>query len=224
MYTSEDNFLNTGGDTAIPEPSLRRLPLYHYYLKNFNAPESSNVSCTQIAGALNLVPIQVRKDLAYTGIIGKPKTGYVKGELMAAIEAFLGWNNRSDAILFGAGHLGLALLSYPGFKEYGLNIVAGIDVDPDKAGYEINGKKILPYSKAESLIRRLHIKIGIIAVPAAKAQVTADLMVVAGVRAIWNFAPEKVIVPDTVIVQHENLASSLAVLSKKLDLVSKNAK
>jgi len=102
--------------------------------------------------------------------------------------------------------------------------VAGIDVDPDKAGYEINGKKILPYSKAESLIRRLHIKIGIIAVPAAKAQVTADLMVAAGVRAIWNFAPEKVIVPDTVIVQHENLASSLAVLSKKLDLVSKNAK
>jgi len=224
MTTSEYNFLNTGDDTAIPEPSLRRLPLYHYYLKNLGAPENSNVSCTQIAGALNLVTIQVRKDLAYTGIIGKPKTGYVKGELMDAIEEFLGWNNRSDAILFGAGHLGLALLSYPGFKEYGLNIVAGIDIDPNKAGYEINGKKILPYSKAESLIRRLHIKIGIIAVPAAKAQGTAELMVAAGVRAIWNFAPEKVIVPDTVIVQHENLASSLAVLSKKLDLVSKNAK
>lgn len=211
-------------DIVIPEPSLRRLPLYHHYLKSLNLPADANISTTQIAGALNLVPIQVRKDLAYTGIIGRPKTGYNLGELMLAIEEFLGWNNRSDALLFGAGHLGLALLSYNGFNAYGLNIVAGIDADPDKAGWEINGKKILPFSKAESLIRRLHIKIGIIAVPSSRAQEVADFMVESGIRAIWNFAPEKIAVPPHVIVQHENLASSLAVLSKKVNLVMQTFK
>ncbi len=202
----------------IPEPTLRRLPLYLAYLKQQDHGEDNNISCTNIAQALNLIPIQVRKDLAYTGIVGRPKTGYNAAKLRTSIENFLGWDNRSDALLFGAGHLGLALLSYAGFSDYGINIVAAVDSDPAKAGQTINGKKIIPLHKAASLITRLHIHIGILAVPAQAAQETADMIVKAGIRAIWNFAPVKVTVPPDVILQHENLASSLAVLSKKLAL------
>jgi redox-sensing transcriptional repressor len=206
--------------SAVPDPTLRRLPVYHHYLKNLSAADGDSISCTQIAEYLGLVPIQVRKDLAYTGIVGRPKTGYIVGELKAAIEKFLGWENQSDALLFGAGHLGMALLSYDGFRSYGLNILAAVDDDQSKQQTTVNGKKIIPLHKAEGLIKRLHIKIGIIAVPAAQAQDVADLMSQSGIRAIWNFAPVKVRAPQGIIVQHENLASSLAVLSKKLALAS----
>lgn len=209
-----------GGEerAPIPEPTLRRLPVYHNYLKNLDSSKTHAISCTQIAQDLHLTPIQVRKDLACTGIVGKPKTGYDTQALRLAIEDFLGWNNPNDALLFGAGHLGLALLSYDGFASYGLDIVAAVDADPAKQGAGPRDKKILPLEKAAGLIRRMHIKIAIIAVPEAAAQSIADLCVSCGIKAIWNFAPAKITVPADVTVQHENLASSLAVLSKKLSL------
>lgn len=200
----------------IPEPTLRRLPVYHNYLKNPNVAEQATISTTQIALDLHLTPIQVRKDLAFTGIVGKPKTGYETESLRLAIEDFLGWNNPNEALLFGAGRLGQALLSYEGFASYGLDIVAAVDPDRARHGEAANGKKILPLEKAAGLLRRLHIKLAIIAVPEAAAQATADLCVSCGVEAIWNFAPLKIKVPQGVIVQHENLASSLAVLSKRI--------
>jgi redox-sensing transcriptional repressor len=200
----------------IPEPTLRRLPLYHNYLKKLDGSRFPSISCTKIAEDLKLTPIQVRKDLAFTGIVGKPKTGYEVAALCSAIESFLGWNNTKEAMLFGAGHLGLALLSYAGFANYGLEIVAALDPDPAKQGPGPRNKEILPLKKGADLIRRMHIKIAIIAVPEAEAQATADLSVSCGIKAIWNFAPVKIAVPAGVIVQHENLASSLAVLSKKL--------
>lgn len=201
----------------IPEPTLRRLPVYHNYLKKLDGSGLRSISCTKIAEDLHLTPIQVRKDLAYTGIVGKPKTGYEVSTLCSAIEAFLGWNNTKEAMLFGAGHLGLALLSYAGFANYGLEIIAALDPDPAKQGPGPRNKEILPLQKGADLIRRMHIKLAILAVPEAAAQATADLCVACGIKAIWNFAPVKIAVPADVIVQHENLASSLAVLSKKLN-------
>jgi redox-sensing transcriptional repressor len=205
------------GDSApIPEPTLRRLPVYHQYLKNLGPTKYSAISCTQIAQDLRLTPIQVRKDLACTGIVGKPKTGYDVGALLGSIEDFLGWNNPNEALLFGAGHLGMALLMYEGFRNYGLDIVAAVDPDHQKQGSAPNDKKILPLEKAAGLIRRMHLKLAVLAVPEAAAQKTADLCAACGIKAIWNFAPVKISVPPDVIVQHENLASSLAVLSKKI--------
>ncbi len=125
----------------------------------------------------------------------------------------------------GVGNLGSALLGYQGFREYGLNIVAAFDVDDEKkVGTEVSGKKVLHAGKnCPKLIRRMSIKIGILTVPASSAQQQADAMVKAGIHAIWNFSPVKINVPPGIIVQHENLASSLVVLSKKLAL-SLNAK
>ncbi|HEY3276058.1 MAG TPA: redox-sensing transcriptional repressor Rex [Syntrophorhabdaceae bacterium] len=207
---------------AIPEPTLRRLPIYYQYLKRMHDERRADyISCTQIGNDLNILPIQVRKDLQVADAVGKPKLGYSVTELIGTIEDFLGWNNTTDAYLVGVGNLGSALLGYPGFRDYGLNIIAAFDTDPAKIGSEIGGKKVFDVVKLPGMIRRMSIKIGILTVPAAFAQEQADVMVKAGIHAIWNFSPVKVSVPPDVIVQHENLASSLGVLSKKLALAIK---
>ena len=203
-------------EKAIPEPTMRRLPLYQSYLKlQFDAGVKL-VSCTQIAENFKLTPIQVRKDLAFTGIVGKPKVGYEVGGLLKSVEECLGWNNSTEAFLIGAGSLGEALLKYRGFDKYGLDIVAAFDIDSQKIGREIGGKKIFDFSKFSNLAARMQIKIGILAVPETEAQRIADLMIKSGIRAIWNFAPIRVAVPESVIIQNENLSASFVVLSKKL--------
>lgn len=200
------------------EPTLRRLPIYLQYLKKFENRDINFISCSQIANELELNPIQVRKDIESTGVTGKPKVGYDMKELISNIEKFLCCHIKNEAVLVGAGHLGYALLGYHGFKEFGLDIVAAFDVSPDKVGKFINTKSVFNINKLEEIIKRMNIEIGILTVPSQYAQEIADRMVNAGIKAIWNFAPVKITVKDDVIVQHENLASSLAVLSKKIDL------
>jgi redox-sensing transcriptional repressor len=211
-----------GSVKAIPEPTLRRLPVYYQYLKKMQSEKKLDyISCTQIGNDLSIQPIQVRKDLEITDAVGKPKLGYNVRDLISAIEEFLGWNNTTEAYLVGVGNLGSALLDYQGFKDYGLNIVAGFDVDEKKVGTEIGGKKVLHVKKLSDMIRRMKIKIGILSVPAGHAQELADVMVKAGIAALWNFSPVKLNVPSGVVLQHENLAASLVVLSKKLSMMLK---
>lgn len=203
----------------IPEPTLRRLPLYYQYLKKVRDEKKKDfISCTQIGNDLSILPIQVRKDLGVAEAVGKPKLGYSVEELISTIEDFLGWNNTKDAYLVGVGHLGTALLGFERFKEYGLNIIAAFDIDKEKIGKTIHGVKVFHLGKLPNMVKRMGIKIGILTVPAAPAQDLTNEMVNAGIRAIWNFSPVKVHVPSDIIVQHENLASSLVVLAKKLTL------
>jgi redox-sensing transcriptional repressor len=204
---------------AIPEPTLRRLPLYYQYLKKVRDEKKGEyISCTQIGNDLSVLPIQVRKDLGVTDAVGKPKLGYSIDELIAIIEEFLGWNNTKDAYLVGVGHLGTALLGFERFKEYGLNIIAAFDIDKEKIGQTIHGVKVFHIGKLDNMVKRMGIKIGILTVPSTPAQDLTNEMVHAGIEAVWNFSPVKVSVPAGIIVQHENLASSLVVLSKKLTL------
>jgi redox-sensing transcriptional repressor len=201
---------------TAPLPSVRRLPNYLRLLYELQARGRDVVSCTHIADELGVISVQVRKDLAITGIVGKPKVGYQIPDLIAAIENFLGWNNTKDAFLIGAGSLGAALLGYEGFKEFNLNILAGFDVDPKKVGTQIHGKDIFPIKKLADLAKRMHVLVGIITVPAAEAQDVADVLVTAGMRAIWNYTSVKLRVPENVIVEDVKLAASLAVLSSRL--------
>jgi redox-sensing transcriptional repressor len=201
---------------AAPLPSVRRLPAYLRFLNTLKARGREVVSCTHISEELGLVSIQVRKDLAVTGIVGKPKVGYGVTELIDAIEDFLGWNNTSDAFLVGAGSLGSALLGYEGFKEFGLNLVAGFDVDPAKIGTQIHGREIFALEKLHDLAFRMHVLIGVLAVPASVAQDTANYLILSGLRALWNYTPVKLDVPESVIVEDVKLSSSLAVLSSRL--------
>jgi redox-sensing transcriptional repressor len=201
---------------AIPQASLRRLPLYHHYLMDLEARGILRVSTSHIGRELNLVPVQVRKDLQYTGIIGKPKTGYSVPELIQTIESFLGWNKVNEAFLVGAGNLGTALLGHERFSRFGLSIVAAFDSDISKVGTWIHDKAVLPLDKLPDLAHRMGIHLGIITAPAEVAQSVADLMVMSGIQAIWNFAPVRLRVPERIFVHNEDLYSSLASLSWKL--------
>lgn len=193
--------------------SVKRMPSYLHLLRQLQESGRDIVSSNYIAEKLKLEPIQVRKDLAITGIVGKPKVGYHVPSLVQAIERFLGWNNSTDAFLVGAGNLGSALLGYPGFAKHGLNIVAAFDSDLDKTGTTVNGKEIMPLAKMPGLAKRMSVHMGIIAVPAEAAQSVADMMISAGINAIWNFAPISLDVPANVAVQNEDLSAGLAVLS-----------
>jgi len=192
------------------------LPQYHHYLSELKDKGISRISCSLIGSDLNLVPVQVRKDLQYTGIVGKPKTGYSVPELIQAIETFLGWNNVNEAFLVGAGNLGTALLGHERFSNFGLSIVAAFDADPRKVGEWIHGKAVLPLEKLADLAQRMSIHLGIITAPAQFAQDIADEMVKGGIQAIWNFAPVRLKLPANIIVHNEDLYSSLASLSWKL--------
>jgi len=201
---------------SVSQATLRRLPKYLHLLRNLKRRGRDAVSCSFIAERLSFDPTQVRKDLAVTGVIGKPKVGHETGELIDAIEQFLGWNNVTEGFLVGVGNLGAALLGYDRFNHYGLKIVAAFDKDPAKVGKSIGDYEVLPLEKLPDLARRMNILMGIITVPAEAAQSVADLMVAGGIRAIWNFAPVNLQAPEPVIVQDEELYATLAILSRHL--------
>lgn len=201
---------------SYPVNSIRRMPAYLRLARAMGARGEHLVSSSHIAAQLGLDPIQVRKDIQLTGMIGRPKLGYAIGELAAAIEKFLGWNNTSLAFLAGAGSLGSAILGYDGFGNNGLDIAVAFDRDPARIGRSVHGKDVLHVDKLAGLAQRMHPHVGIITVPAAAAQEVADLMYYGGIRAIWNFAPVMLTMPDSVVVENVHLSSSLAVLTARM--------
>lgn len=197
---------------------LKRLPVYLNYLKNL--PEDSpNVSATAMARALELGDVQVRKDLAKIST-GRRRTGRNRHQLMQDIEEYLNFAEETGTIVVGAGKLGRALLDYAGFEEAGFNVMAGFDIEPSIDISE-GGKPIYPVSRLEHFCKHYDVHIGVIAVPAESAQRVCDSLVSCGVRAIWNFAPIHLQVPDYVIVQSENLAVSLT--SLRVQMKNQNA-
>jgi redox-sensing transcriptional repressor len=208
--------MNTEMPRTVSEPTLKRLPLYHRFLKQLLQRKQEAVSCTDIGEELKLDPTQVRKDLEAAGISGRPRIGYATAAVLDGIELFLGWKQVSEAFLVGAGSMGSALLGYRKFEECGLKIVAAFDSDPAKIGRKIHGKHVLALEKVAGLAQRMHVLIGIITVPAEQAQAVAELLVAGGVRGIWNFAPLRLRVPAHIIVHNEDLYCSLASLSQKL--------
>jgi redox-sensing transcriptional repressor len=207
-----------------PLPSIKRLPIYLNMLRLMQVKGRPVVSCTHIADDLHLDPTQVRKDLAITGIIGRPKVGYQVPELIQSIEAFLGWKKANEAFLVGVGNLGSALLGYEGFAHLGLKIIAAFDSHPEKAGKTIHGREVFPLEQLPSLASRMHVHIGVLTVPASAAQSAADVLIGSGIRAIWNFTATRLDAPPDTIVENVELASSLAVLSSKLEATMKNKK
>jgi len=208
--------MNPETPKTVPEPTLKRLPLYHRCLKELRDAGREFVSCTDIGAELKLEPTQVRKDLEAAAIAGRPRIGYPIAAVIDGLEDFLGWKKINEAFLVGAGSMGSALLGYHKFEECGLKIVAAFDREPGKVGRKIHGKHVLPLEKLEDLAQRMHVLMGIITVPAPEAQAVADRMVEGGIRAIWNFAPIRLRLPDRIIVHNEDLYCSLASLSKKL--------
>ncbi|MDR3192845.1 MAG: redox-sensing transcriptional repressor Rex [Treponema sp.] len=193
-------------------PSVRRLPSYLLTIRQLQSEGCEYISGTYIAQELNLEPIQVRKDLSITGIIGKPKKGYPVDSLIGAIEHFLGWDETQDAVLVGVGNLGTALLGYEEFRLHRLNIVAAFDTNPRKIGSRIHGVPVLSVDTLDIQIGGFGVKTAILTVPSPFAQETADRLVKAGIEAIWNFTNTKLKAPEHVVVQKEDLSSGYAML------------
>ncbi len=207
----------------ISKSVLKRLPAYLNYLKGMPESAPPNISATALANALGMGEVQVRKDLAMVSDGGRPKVGYLRASLVDDIEQFLGYDNTTDAVLIGPGKLGRALLAYNGFSDYGLNILAAFDARP-KADKTEDGTPIYPISKLASFCRSHKVLMAIITVPAAAAQEVADQLIEGGIKAIWNFAPAHLDVPNGILVQYENMATSLAVLSVHLQAQIKEGK
>lgn len=200
---------------GISKETLKRLPGYLNYLKELQKQGVENVSSTAIADRFRFNAVQVRKDLASVGESGRPKTGFSVNSLVKDISEFLGYNNVNEAIIAGIGNLGKALISYDGFKDYGLEIIAGFDMNPDPK-LKVHGKRVYDIEKLPEIVKRFNVMIGIITVPKESAQTVCDLMIKSGILGIWNFSPSNLIVPDNVALMNMDMASSLAVLSQRL--------
>ena len=207
----------------ISKSVLKRLPSYVAYLRTLSDSASPYISATALANALGMGEVQVRKDLAMVSDGGRPKIGYLRESLIEDIEQFLGYDNTTDAVLIGAGKLGQALLGYNGFDAYGLNILAAFDAKPTADATE-DGKPIYPMEQLESFCRANKVLMGIITVPTVYAQEVCDQLIACGIKAVWNFAPTHLEVPGNILVQNENMATSLAVLSMHLQAQIKESK
>lgn len=193
--------------------TLERMPLYLKYLRSIPDGISLYISSGAIASAVGLGEVLVRKDLAQTECVGRPKIGYVRTELIAAIEKLLLCDREKGAIVVGAGALGKALLDYSGFARYGIKIVAAYDNDPEKIGQSIGGKPVYGIDELTSVSE----KFAVICVPASAAQEVADRLIRAGVKGIMNFAPVQLKIVDGVKVVNVDVAANLAVMAAALN-------
>jgi redox-sensing transcriptional repressor len=203
--------------SQAPEPTLKRLPGYLYFLEQVKEEGVINISAPTIGKELDLDPTQVVKDLAVTGVKGKPRVGYNTYELIHALEEFLGFNKINEAFLVGAGNLGSALMAYQEHQSLGLKILAAFDVDKAKIGQTIGGIHILEYNKLFHLSGRLNVKIGILTTPNHVAQEVAEDLVNCGIKAIWNFTSAKLSLPEEIIIQNTSMSSYAAVLLRRLN-------
>lgn len=202
----------------VPKPTLQRLPAYLHLLRKLKLAGNSTVSCNYLAEELKMNPVSVRKDIAAVSSSGgRPKIGYDLETLILDVERYLGYTGLHRTVLVGVGHLGSALLAYPGFSAYGIEIETAFDSDERLIGTTVAGKPVYSSTEISSVCRERNIKIGIITVPSASAQETCNALVAGGVRGVWCFAPVHLDVPDNVLVQREDMAVPLAMLSKHID-------
>ena len=200
---------------SIPKATLGRIPTYVQYLRELPDESDLNISATKIARGLSLGEVQVRKDLAMISGSGKPRIGYERSALIRDLERHLGSQSLTNAVLVGVGKLGRALLDFGSFEEFGVRIVAGFDCN--ESIFKISkDKSILPIKDIESFCADNDVRIGIITVGQGSAQEVFDKLVACGIKAIWNFAPCSLNVPDGVILKQENLALSLAHLNSQI--------
>ena len=201
----------------VPEPTLRRLPWYLAFVKLMKGKGETFISSTQIAKEINVDPSQVAKDLSFVNISGKTRVGYDINALVDVLEDFLGFTSQHKAFLFGVGSLGASLLHDTGLSQYGLVIVAGFDVREDLDGSMINGIPVFHMDDFPAKQKEYGATIGVITVPVEKAQEVTDRIIEGGIKALWNFTPFRIRVPEHIVVQNTSMYAHLAVMFNRLN-------
>lgn len=205
----------------VPEPTLRRLPWYLSNIKLMKEKGEQYVSSTQISKEINIDASQIAKDLSYVNISGRTRVGYNIDALIEVLESFLGFTNMHKAFLFGVGSLGAALLRDSGLHHFGLEIVAAFDVNPELVGKDLNGIPIYHSDDFEAKMKEYDVNIGVLTVPINIAQEITDKMVDGGIKAVWNFTPYRIRVPENIVVQNTSLYAHLAVMFNRLNFNEK---
>ncbi|AJG97023.1 MULTISPECIES: redox-sensing transcriptional repressor Rex [Clostridium] len=191
---------------------IKRLPKYHRYLEELMKNEVDRISSKELGEKIGFTASQIRQDLNCFGDFGQQGYGYNVKELYTQISAILGLDRGYEAALVGAGNIGQAVSNYSRFENLGFKITAIFDANPKLIGMKIRDVEIMDIDEMESVLEEHKIDIGIICVPRKNAQVVADELIRGGVRAIWNFAPVDLVVPDHVKVENVHLSESLLTL------------
>jgi redox-sensing transcriptional repressor len=191
--------------------TLERLVQYYHFIHSL-PPRQEIVLSARLADYADVDPTLVRKDLAAIGVRGQTRVGYHRTRVSRAIEKVFGLGRACRAVIVGAGRLGCALASYPGFGQYGLEVVALFDTDPARVGTRVNDIPVLSLDLLETEIRRRDVSLAVLTVPAHAAQEVTERLVLAGIRAIWNFAPVNLSVHRGVFVRDEHLSIGLGVV------------
>lgn len=212
-----DRQLQHKDNMRVPEPTLRRLPWYLSNVKLLKQRGERYVSSTQISKEINIDASQIAKDLSYVNISGRTRVGYEVDALIAVLERFLGFTAIHKAFLFGVGSLGGALLQDSGLKHFGLEIVAAFDVNPSLVGTSLNGIPVFHSDEFVSKMQEYDVQIGVLTVPIEIAQSITDAMVAGGIKAVWNFTPFRIRVPEHIVVQNTSLYAHLAVMFNRLN-------
>ena len=197
----------------ISQATIDRLPLYFRTLRLVEDEEIPIISSDELGRRLDITPEQIRKDLATFGQFGRKGIGYDVSELKERISNILGLHNNWRLAIVGVGHLGGALANYVNFASFGFSVVALLDNNKKIVGSKVNGLEVYDTAKINEVIASTAADIGVITVPAAEAQGVADMLVAAGVKGIWNFAPIKLCVPHGVPLVNEDLSVGLSALS-----------
>ena len=205
----------------VPEPTLRRLPWYLSNIKLMKEKGEQYVSSSQISKEINIDASQIAKDLSYVNISGRTRVGYNIDALIEVLESFLGFTNMHKAFLFGVGSLGAALLRDSGLHHFGLEIVAAFDVNPELVGKDLNGIPIFHSDDFEAKMKEYDVNIGVLTVPINIAQEITNKMVDGGIKAVWNFTPFRIRVPENIVVQNTSLYAHLAVMFNRLNFNEK---
>ncbi len=210
MEQIKNKKLNKKRSIQFSPETIKRLSLYLRSLKRLRDEGVEVVSSDRITQSLNITSVQFRKDLSYFGEFGRRGVGYNVAKLIEEIEEILGTNRKWKIALVGVGRLGSALLGFPGFRSFNVKISCAFDVDPKKVGKIQNGVKIRDVNKdLKKVIKKEKIKIAIICTPPEVAQQITDSLIDAGVRAILNFAPINLKVPQNVLVSNVDVACEL---------------
>jgi redox-sensing transcriptional repressor len=197
----------------ISDSTVERLAKYLRALEFFEKDEKFSVSSEELAESDGITSAQVRKDLSHFGTFGKRGYGYRTGELKRQIQMILGLTEKWQMAIVGVGNIGRALINFNDFKRYGFHIRAVFDNDENKIGLDYYGHTVHEMSTFQQRIKHLNVQIGVIAVQAEHAQMVADLMVESGIKAIMNFAPKSLRVPNDVCIRNQNIAIGLETLS-----------
>lgn len=193
----------------IPKSVVKRLPVYLRILDRLVLRDIEIVSSKELSSESGFTAEQIRKDLAYFGAFGTRGTGYTTHYLREQILKIIGLDKKTNIIVVGGGHLGTSLTRYNTIKNPYVNIVAVLENDPDLIGQEIESTPVIDNEDARPLIKEHNIKVAILTVPATSAQEATEHLVELGIKAILNFAPIKLKVPEGVHVFNSDLTMEL---------------